>query len=207
MKISFSTIIIVLFVTLVFSNCSNKKYGYTYFEEGEDLNTVKEVPFKPNDFRINFRLELDSVILDKEKPSPVLVNVKISGQHQFWPEDLKIEIYCNEKRVHIKDSEKKFSVSSVINDRVTYFDISSSEFNIPDLIANLKKEHSIPDSVNYYKVTAGMTSEYFMNDSNLEKITVKLKATWNGGSETTEKTFILTKVDITKYRAHSRWYG
>lgn len=207
MKTGFSVITIVLFTVFVFSNCSNKKYGYTYFEEGVDLNTVKAVPFKPNDFDINFRLALDSVILDKEKPSPLFVDVKISGQHQYWPKDLKIEIYCNDKRILIKDTEKKFSVSSVINARVKYFSVNLSEFNIPEVIDKLKNEHNIPDSVNYFKVTSGLDSEYFVSDSNPEKITVKLKASWNGGSEITEKTFILTKIDITKYRVQPRFYG
>lgn len=207
MKTGFSAITIVLFTAFIFSNCSDKKYGYTYFEEGVDLNTVKGVSFKPNDFDINFQLTLDSIILDKEKPAPVFVNVKISGQQQYWPKDLKIEIYCNDKRVLIKNTEKKFSVSSVINDRVSYFAVNSSEFNIPEVIDKLKKAQNIPDSINYFKVTSGLNSEYFVSDSNPEKITVRLKASWNGGSEITEKTFILTRVDITKYRVQPRFYG
>lgn len=209
MKIVFNTHVIVflLAVALVFSKCSNKKYGYTYLEEGEELNTVKEVPFKANDFRINFRLALDSVILNKEKPAPVFVKVNISGQQQYWPKDLKIEIYCNEKRVQFQDSIIKFSVSSVINDQVRYFDMNASDFVVTTLVEKTKQEHNIPDSVNYYKVACSLNTEHFVNDSNLKEIKVKLKAIWNRGTETIEKNYILTKVDITKYPSNPRLYG
>jgi hypothetical protein len=199
--------IIFLCAIMIFTGCSDKKYGYTYFEEGEAVNAVKQIPFTPNDFKINFRLALDSVILDKDKPARVLVEVKISGQHQYWPRDLKMEVYCNDEKMSLTDSVKKYSISSVINDRVSYFTSNSSDFNIPELIGRLKQEHGIPDSINYYSVTCGLNSEYLKNDSNPERMTIKVKALWKDGSETMEKTFILTKVDITKHHARPRWYG
>ena len=109
--------------------------------------------------------------------------------------------------MRLTDSVKKYSISSVINNRVSYFTANSSDFDIPELIGRLKQEHGIPDSVNYYSVTCGLKSEYLVNTSSPERMIIKVKVLWKDGSETMEKTFILTKVDITKYQATPRWYG
>jgi hypothetical protein len=203
-----SRIVALLFLAvLFFCNCANKKYGYTYLDENEASGKATTAPFKANDFKLSVRLALDTILLDKTTPSTFKVHVKLSGQYQYWPMDIKLNVWCNDKPVPLKAIDKPFSVSSVINGRVEYMNTTAPDFNIPLLIENIRKKYNLPDSVHYFKLTSGLESEPVIQDENAETIQVKVLVKWKGGSEALEKTYRLTKVDITKYPVRSRLYG
>lgn len=191
----------ILIVILCFTRCAPKEYVY-YYENQEDLQEkVKDVPFTANDFRFKCDLSTDSKIVDKEKTEPISLKLIFIGQSEYYPPNLRFEVYVNNIKITLSDTVS-YNITTVIDDHVTYFKDSSTVFNIPDLIAKIKKEKNLPADLKYFSVVSAFPRYYIGNTSNPETIQIKVKTFWDNGSNILEKNYILKKHEIKKEKYH-----
>ncbi|MBI5541437.1 MAG: hypothetical protein HY951_15335 [Bacteroidia bacterium] len=182
---------------LNFTSCEPKEYIY-YYEDQENIqNKVTEVPFKANDFRLKLDLGTDSIIVDKEKAAPISVKLVFIGQHQYYPPNLRFEVFVNNKQIKLADTIC-YNITTVLDDHVTYFKDSSTILNIPEIISKLKKEKNLPADLNYFSVVSAYQRYYIGNTTNPDTINVLIKTFWDTGKSITEKKYILKKVENKK---------
>jgi len=190
-----------LLVLLNFTKCSPKEYYYHYENQDDFQNKVKEVPFKANDFKLKFDLETDSIIKDKDKTSAISIKLIFIGQYQYYPPNLRFEVYLNNEKIILADTIN-YKITTVINDHVTYFTDSSAVFNVPELIAKIKKEKNLPADLKYFSVISAFPRYYIGNTTNPDSIQIKVKTFWDNGSDILEKKYILKKVEYRKEKYH-----
>lgn len=200
---------LLLLTILIFTSCTPKEYIYRY-ESDEDVSaTTKKVPFNPNNFEVKFDLSVDAIIENKDKAVPLSVKLLLFGEHQYYPKNLRVELYVDDKKIMLNDTIS-YNITTVTEDHVTYFKDTTNSLNIPDLISNLKKEKSLPDSLVYFEVTSIYKRYYLENTSNPEKIQLKVKTFWEGGSDVKEINYTLKKVEKPKkeeYKLPVRPFG
>ena len=190
-----------LLVIFNFTKCAPKEYYYFYEDQDNLQNKIKEVPFTANDFKLKFTLGTDSVIKEKENTEAISLMVMFIGQHQFYPPNLRFEVYLNNEKITMSDTVS-YKITTVVDDRVTYFTDTSTIFNIPDLIAKIKKEKNLPTDINYFSVISVFPRYYIGNTLNPESIQIKVKTFWDNGSSILEKSYILKKVEYRKEKYH-----
>jgi hypothetical protein len=190
-----------LLVLFNFTKCSPKEYFY-YYESGEDIQeNAKDVPFTANDFRLKFDLGTDSIIKDKEKTAAISVKLIFIGQCQYYPPNLRFEVYINNEKISLSDTVN-YTITTVIDNHVTYFKDSSTVFNIPDLIAKIKKEKNLPADLKYFSVISSFPRYYIRNTTNPDSIQIKVITFWDNGKSILEKKYILKKVEYKKEKYH-----
>ncbi len=196
----------IIALLLIFSGCAPKDYIYVYESEEAGDVKVKSTSFNANDFRFNCNVGWDTAIVDKEKTVPMSLTLKVIGQHQFWPKNLKFELYFNDQRVKLTDSVK-FNITTVIDDKISNFKCTENEIDIPRLLEKLKKQESIPDSVAYYTLVGTYRKYDVGNKVNPDKFKIMVKAIWDKGSESNEVNYFLKKVEKEEYHMPVRPFG
>ncbi len=198
--------ILIIGLPLIFSKCVPKDYVYTYVSADSESGQVKAIPFTGNDFRFNCNLSWDTVIVNKEKAVPVLLTLIINGQHQYWPKGLRFELYYNDQRIKLSDSVK-FNVTTVLDNRVSYFRAVKNTINIPELLLKLKLEEQIPDSVSYFSIAGSYKTCAVANKTNPDNLKITIKAFWDKGSDSKQMNYILKKVEKQDYHLPVRPFG
>lgn len=202
---------VLLLALFVFSNCGPskpKEYIY-YYEKTEAPEEPKvKAAYHDNNFRVKCELGLDSVIKNKGIVSPLSVKLFFLGRYQYYPKNLRFELYVDNKRIILFDTVS-YHITTVIDDHVTYLKDTSTILNIPELITRIKAENNLSDSLKYFEVISVYPRYYLGNTANPETVHMKLKLIWDGGEETSEMNYILKKVEYTKeeYRLPIRPYG
>lgn len=200
---------VLLLQILIFTACTPKEYIYRYESEEDISGKVKEVPYNPNNFKVKCSLDADSIIEDKDKVVALSVHLALLGEHQFYPKNLKVELYVDGKKIMLNDTIH-YNITTVTNDRVTYFKDTTTSLNIPDLISNLKKEKNLPDSLIYFDVISSYKRYYIGNTTNPPTIQIKVKTFWDGGEAVKEINYTLKQFEKPKkgeYKLPIRPYG
>jgi hypothetical protein len=194
-------IISLILVIFSFTNCTPKECIYVYENQEDDAGKVKNVPFNANDFRVKFDLGTDSIIIKKEKTEPISIKLVFIGQHQYYPPNLRFEVYVNENKIELSDTVR-YSISTVIDDHVTYFKDSSTVLNIPELITKIKIENNLRSDLNYFSVVSAYPRYYIGNTINPDTVKIKIITFWDNGQSILEKIYILKKIEYRKEEYH-----
>lgn len=194
-------LICLLLIILNYTSCKPKEHIYVYENEEDLQGKVKDVPFSANDFRLKFDLGTDSIIVEKEKTEPISIKLVFIGQYQYYPTDLRFEVFINNEKITLSDTVR-YNITTVLDDHVTYFKDSSTILNIPELITKLKKEKNLPENVNYFSVVSAYPRYYIGNTTNPDSIKIKVILFWDKGKSITEKNYILKKIEFRKEEYH-----
>jgi hypothetical protein len=181
--------------------CSPKEHYYIYEEQEDSQDKIKEIPFNVNDFRIKFSLGTDSIIKDKEKTEAIAIQLVFIGQYQYYPPNLRFEIYLNNEKITMSDTIS-YNITTVIDDHVTYFTDTSTVFNIPELIERIRQEKKLSTDLTYFSVVSAFPKYYIGNTTNPESFQIKIKTFWDNGSAILEKNYKLKKVEYRKGKYH-----
>ncbi len=198
--------ILVIGLLLIFSACTPKEYIYFYENDVADDVKAKGGSFTANDFKFNCNISWDTIILDKEKAVPISLALVFKGQHQFWPKDLRFELYFNELKIKLSDSIK-FNITAVIDDKISNFKYTENEINIPKLLQKLKQQETIPDSTKYFSIVGSYEKYGVGNKTNPDKLKIIVKAFWDKGSDSKEMNYSLKKVEKEEYHMPVRPFG
>lgn len=191
----------LLIMLMILTKCTPEKYVYFYENQDETKGKVKEVPYTSNDFRVNLDIATDSIIKEKDEVQNIYINFSFNGQFQYYPPNLKFEIYCNDEKIEVSDTIY-YNITTVIDDHVTCYNDTNTALNIPELIQKLKAEKNLATELNYFSVVSAFPKCYIGNTTNPEKIEIKVKMVSDSVSNVITKTFNLKKTEINDEEYH-----
>jgi hypothetical protein len=187
MKAIIISALVLIPLIYLFSKCTGggkKKVYYTYGSfPGE-----KFFPGEKNSPSYNPHIIADSTINDPKQNTPLFLDITFSGEYQYYPEDVRVEVYYEGKKLE-HSGIVEITVATVVTDFVQYYKLEDSIYSVSSLIAKLKKEKSLPDSVHYFKVSGHLKRIPLGNTSIPDPLKIKVKLVWDKGSSEKEYSF------------------
>lgn len=141
-------------------------------------------------------------INNPQEMTKLSVRLSFFGDLQFYPRSLDFEIYADGKRLQLQTPE--ITVTTVLNNRVTYFKLHEPLNDIPATIARLKAEKQLPQQLQYFRLSGHIMAEIAEMKCPPE-IHVELRVKHDGGVFSKVEKFSLRSIEYGK--ASNRPFG
>lgn len=168
---------------LLLSACSSGPVYYGYSSIGSQKIAAGNA--KSPSYHIDI---VPAMIKDPNIPTNLTLEIGFSGEYQYYPRGLEFELYEANKRIPLDKAD--LTVTTVLNDRVSYFKLKESTSDVEALIAKLKADNNIPESVKYFSL-AGRIAGPLGPTNCPPKLKLKLRIKTAGGATDKEIEFEL----------------